>query len=446
MMMMMMMTRRFCCSHKIVFPFFVMSIIFWSLIYNFILVNNVKKEQKNHNYLMNQEEEETLTTLDKNITMPSNCTESQLQMIEKQLDPGFCIRDQKIPWYQRCSITKATKCPTSTWLDDYYSSMSTKTTRSSNNEQPMFLGISVGCNKGFDAINTMRMGTNNPIFDKDEWRSQMMDNSSDLYLSVCAQDKTTQYHIPLSQDDKRNNNDITKIKNGEMHCIEPAVATYQRLKRSADNLNLTKNYGFVVSHAAVANPNETGTIKFPNVTKPGVENGGINNCNDPKLQKYCVDVPLYRLDQYVQKYIPSLLRTKQMATAGVDVGKDDGAAATINILSIDVEGYDYDVLLGSQNIVLHRTEYIELEYNWMGSWKNQRLYDAITMLDSDQYNFTCYWAGQQKLWRITNCYLDYYDHRHWSNIACVSRTKVPKLAQNMEEIFLKTIQDNSTKY
>ena len=109
----------------------------------------------------------------------------------------------------------------------------------------------------------------------------------------------------------------------------------------------------------------------------------------------------------------------------------------IHILQVDVEGYDNNVLQGAGKEVLQRVEYLEFEYNWMGPWKNQHLYDTIEMLD--ELDFTCYW-GVQKLWRITGCWQVYFDIHAWSNISCANRRRVPGLASKMEVVFQQTLK------
>ncbi len=59
-----------------------------------------------------------------------------------------------------------------------------------------------------------------------------------------------------------------------------------------------------------------------------------------------------------------------------------------------------------------------------------------------QFGFTCYWAGfNNTIWRITNCWLDYYEAHFWSNIACVNRNieDVQDIADNMERLFMETL-------
>ena len=116
-------------------------------------------------------------------------------------------------------------------------------------------------------------------------------------------------------------------------------------------------------------------------------------------------------------------------------------AGTIHFLSIDVEGFDFNVMKGGTR-TLARTEYLEFEYHYVGNWAKQSLQDAIKMLDD--LGFTCYWAGKDKLWRLDDsCWLDHYNFHTWSNVACVNRKLNRQLAMNMENTFLKTLAEKN---
>lgn len=62
----------------------------------------------------------------------------------------------------------------------------------------------------------------------------------------------------------------------------------------------------------------------------------------------------------------------------------------------------------------------------------------------------CYWSGgadtNYSLWRITDCYQQYYDYKHYAKIQCVSHKHpdVQILAQRMEAKFLETLQSDKT--
>jgi len=118
---------------------------------------------------------------------PPKCTKDELMKVRHQLPPEFCVKSHTTGefWYQQCSFTAATKCPRATWLDYHYielqkrhmspsSSSSTISNNSSSSSQPPpFLGISIGCNKGFDAIDTLRMGTFDGSINKTDWKTAM---------------------------------------------------------------------------------------------------------------------------------------------------------------------------------------------------------------------------------------------------------------------------------
>ncbi len=322
----------------------------------------------------------------------------------KQLTPGRC-NEKYSAWHQKCSFTKATKCPDSTWLESHYESIhSRKETIAAD-----FVAVYVGCNKGYDAVNALRMGTGNSKYSKSIWANQL----KEIYGSVCDQNKVNEFQLVESG----------TVLGGTVHCIEPVKVNVDRLKDSAKSLGWDGD--FLVTEAAISK--EVGVQYFQGTGAMGVENRGFDACGvlkekDPdEFKKRCMEVPLYSLDYYMEK---------------VAKKKDNGR---IHLLSIDVEGYDFDVLLGGKQ-TLTRTEYLEFEYNWMGSWAKQNLLDAVKMLDD--IGFTCYWAGSGKAWRIDeSCWLDHFSWHAWSNVACVNRLMNEQIAKNMEDTFLMTLSE-----
>ena len=235
-----------------------------------------------------------------------------------------------------------------------------------------------------DAVDTLRMLSGDAKFDKSKWRDTLFQSKTawktDTNAGVCLQAVTPMFEIPEG----------TQAVDAKVHCIEPLPVTARQLSRSAAELGWAPD-GLMVTHAAVAR--ENGMALFPDGGQIGKENNGIaNGCKGN-----CKNVTVYSLDTYVEKFVSP------------DV--------PINILSIDVEGFDSDVILGG-NRTLRRVEYMEFEYNWMGSWKNMPLSTLITHLD--EMGFTCYWPGYDRtIWRITGCFLKHYDLHSWSNVVSV---------------------------
>jgi hypothetical protein len=60
--------------------------------------------------------------------------------------------------------------------------------------------------------------------------------------------------------------------------------------------------------------------------------------------------------------------------------------------------------------------------------------------------FVCYFAGTEDLWRITDCWQDYYNEKHWGRIVCVSahHPDVKGLVDRMEQIFNETLKKSQT--
>ncbi|KAL7502957.1 hypothetical protein ACHAWX_000556 [Stephanocyclus meneghinianus] len=333
------------------------------------------------------------------------CTSEQLAVIQAQLPPNECMINKNQPWVQRCSFTYATRCPDATWLYNYYTHLHRSRKQS---HKRTFVGIFIGCNKGMDAVNAMRMGSGNPIFDKSTWRNSITQNGKvQLSHAVCGQDKSEQFEL-----EDRGGYDNSTF--AQLHCVEAMPGTAIALEESARQLAWDE-HGFVVTHAAMSR--RDGSIPFPRAASVGVENKGIGNCKEGHS---CVNVTMYSLDTFVTKFVPENV--------------------PINYLSVDVEGYDMDVLLGGMEKALSRVHYFEFEYNWMGSWKNQHLLDLVELLDHQ--GFTCYWPGfDDNIWRITGCWLEHYDIHFWSNVACVNRNAegAQSLAKSMEQMFQNTL-------
>ena len=220
-------------------------------------------------------------------------------------------------------------------------------------------------------------------------------------MGACGQEYADQFNVVFPK------------RKGEMHCIEPMPSTFSELDRAGDKLGL-KNKGMVFTHAAISST--SGAVNFPN-TYVGFERSSIRDCNSGAWNgKNCVEVPMFSLDDYVAKYVKG--------------------SGPINILQIDVEGYDFDVLFGASS-VLDSTHYLEFEYHKVGKWGNLHLQDAVRLLDGK--GFTCYWSGEDELWRISGCYFEHYNYFHgWSNVACVHRSQ-KRLYDRMEKVFTDTL-------
>jgi FkbM family methyltransferase len=227
-----------------------------------------------------------------------------------------------------------------------------------------FLALFVGCNKGYDALNALRMGSANPTFDKSTWNTAMTYNSTiTLHNDVCNEITNPQFDIILPLVGVvSNNNEENKEKEKErfvqVHCIEPMPATVKELQRAAVQTGYDK-LGFIVTHAAMSA--NDGHVAFPRASTVGVENKGISNtdCKSSSSSSSssddCVNVTMYSLDSYIQTFIPNTITNSN----------DNEEEIPINYLSIDVEGWDYEVLLGGKQNVLQRVHYLEFEYNWV---------------------------------------------------------------------------------
>jgi len=141
------------------------------------------------------------------------CTDDQMNGINQQLGLDKTCNAH---WFE-CGICSETKCPVSSWIEDFYLEDEGITEDSSS-----FLGVSIGCNKGYDAISTARMGMSNVEFDKNTWQSALGINNE----GVCKQKNAGQPNISKPS------------RQGEMHCVEPMPSTFERLSSAVSALDL----------------------------------------------------------------------------------------------------------------------------------------------------------------------------------------------------------------
>ena len=120
----------------------------------------------------------------------------------------------------------------------------------------------------------------------------------------------------------------------------------------------------------------------------------------------------------------------------------------IHYAQISGTDLDYTMLMKQLRVLLKQVRYLVFEYTWKGDWRdhhdNPKLSNVIQTLKEN--GLVCYWAGDKDsdfaLWRITNCWQDYFDYKTWAHIACVNtlHDDVKGLAMNMERKFLETLQ------
>lgn len=320
------------------------------------------------------------------------CTDDIRNIIEKQLPSDKCIANENRPWTNKCSFSFATRCPKATWVEDHY--------KLNSIELDYFIGISVGCNKGFDALDTMRMGTFDADLDEESWRKARHDEVVDVR---CGLKNYKQFEVAPNM----------KPRAGEMHCIEALPTNFRTLKKTTEAMKFDKK-GFIVSNLAIGGEDGKGYFPSGDGTMEGIENLSLANCEIDTSK--CSKVNIFTLDTYVEKFV-----------------KSENA---INHISIDIEGFDVDALY-SGNKTLDRTEYVEFEYNWMGSWSRNKLSDIIEYFDSK--GFSCFWIGNDELWRITDCWFDHYQLHYWSNVGCAHRNRARSIYNNMELSFQRTL-------
>jgi hypothetical protein len=416
--------------------------------------------------------------------------------------PEACSEDQMGTvrrLFPRGSTSPLTRCPHATWWDEHMyevflqeaaalsdsllassssspPSSSSSSSSLSSSSSPSFvrpnggvrLGLALGCNKGDDAIELLAKLSGNRNISVDTFREEFMRAAQDEAVVAGGDDsqipgRACPVHGSTPLDLYHPLWRIRPAGSPPAHvfCVEAATSTANSLKRARDTMDETWRGQFTVTHAAMGG--RDGTAHFPIVTA-GIESRGLCDGGgegggapgSPAAEPPppgCEAVRMYTVDTYVEEVV----RPKIAGGAPVGAAAEAAAVAAaengrptphngptpppllIDFLLVDVEGFDWDVLgLGGADATLARVKYLEFEYHSMGSWPMYDLSEVTTEL-WEKYNFVCYYAGVGTLWRLTNCFQDYFNDHGWSNVACVSKRLDPVLAERMEATFQRQL-------
>lgn len=331
---------------------------------------------------------------------PPECSAAQMAQLQFQLPAGGCERNKNKAWRRTaCSFSMASSCADLVWFKQFYAQ---------NPVSGIFTSIHVGCNKGYQAVELLAVGSQDPYkYDWKEWKTAFVGGAP----SQVEDNWESCPHAPVAAG--------TDKRPARAYCIEPVPNIFERLQQTKAKMN----FGDELHMQQLVISNVADDILVHNGgDKIGTEGVGLGNwqqaCSNPNGNPDCTQVAVDSLDHWVTT---------------TDIGPTD----PIHYVSLGLQGYDYLALVGSAR-TLKRIHYLELQYHWFGNWGSQSLQDMVVRMK--RKHFVCYWAGDNKLWRITDCYQDHYENRFFANIVCVNVQMAPELAKHMEGIFLKTLE------
>jgi len=129
-----------------------------------------------------------------------------------------------------------------------------------------------------------------------------------------------------------------------------------------------------------------------------------------------------------------------------DMTVPDYLDAALELRGLTNEIKDVVFLMGQDNVLprhgpvtMATTRYVEFQLDWKGVWASDSVNLDYEIDLMRKLGHTCYFAGQDKLWRITDCWMKHYCFKSWARIACVNRVLAPETAETMEQLFLSTI-------
>jgi FkbM family methyltransferase len=406
---------------------------------------------------------------------PKYCSNAQLDKIYSTFKTPFVSSSESKTNAKNTNIRfhtpimKRTHCPNEIWVREYFQNknrrkqnrQNSKDGKNSNSNSNSFLGINVGCNKGLDAIEMARLLSHDTNISVNDWNNALTTLSTSKSSSTSKKAVSRPLcGIPHDMTFPETSSETESGYSGggygggghggggHVHCIEPMPSTVEILKHTLNKLGY--DHTIIVTKAAMSN--YTGTTLFPN-SDSGTEGKSLKHCEGVDVtssdsdsdsdSSSCVKVPVYSLDDYMQEQEQQQQQQQQEIDSNnnnnnnIDPNPNPNPIP-IDMLLIDAEGYDYEVLQGATE-TLKRVTYLLFEVHIVGNWMVHSLSETIDTILSD---FICYWAGNNQLWRITNCINkdleELYEYKSWSNIACVHQREI-ELVNIMENVFKRTI-------
>ena len=235
--------------------------------------------------------------------------------------------------------------------------------------------VSIGCNRGDDLLNMMRV-----------WSR----NASYAYKSIEEEYNTIFQNRRACPFPDYIDPPVSNPRPVQAYCIEAMNSTSSVVQRVFRKQHWDSTIHVVQAAVSSARGKALFPVSFIGQEAMGLDTGGGGAGHEL--------VPVITVDELVM----------------------ENRLSRVDMLSIDTEGNDAKVLLGSIH-TLPLVRFLEFEYHKAGHWGQSDLQLITELLD--QHGFDCYWQGNQgQLWRLTGCWDDsYYSKRDWSNVACVKR-------------------------
>ena len=249
----------------------------------------------------------------------------------------------------------------------------------------------IGGNKGDDCAGWARLLSGDDTLNASAWRAELnrhitgkVDASvRKIGSSACVGE------YPLARQ---------SAVRAHVFCVE-ALPANSRVLGAAVRAAPWSSYMTTIAAAAVSPTQKmaSGTVPFPNWEVFGFESIGLGSrpgIPDAQVEAVTVD----------------------------DLVRSHMSGFTPAVLTVDTEGNDPEVLLGSKQLLASGSVgFLQFEVHSQGAWRRHLLRETIDMLDNHSY--TCFWATQSgALYRITGCWEPRYDQRKiWSNIICADR-------------------------
>ena len=358
---------------------------------------------------------------------PPQCSSEQLEALSQQLPAEGCLQWAEKAWnFDKCSFSSKTTCGNANphWFYDFVHQLPKEET---------FRGIVVGCNKGYEAVELLRIASppSDSLYDLEKWKEEF---SKVEGVSKVLGEVEIDLSIECPADGKAGSNTGASGKKVHVYCIDGMPKTVDQLEKTKKALGYGSELD--ITRSVIGEQLNENGVPVRIADPIGAMIVGHKHWEKKCKQEpeTCTIVPATSIDKFVETK-PDLKATNTDVESGLNTGPP------IHIMSITAEGSDYPILKGAaQN--LGRIQYIDFGYHWNFRWGHYNLKDLIFRLKKK--GFVCYFTGSsgEEMWRITDCWQDHYEKKYKASIGCVN-ANIPAaepLLDKMEDMFLKTLE------
>ena len=305
-------------------------------------------------------------------------------------------------------------CPQDPWI--------AKMAQSTYNDKVVVL-MNVGFNKGYNFAHWINLfsplsNITGPVWYENARKAGVLSNSADD-CGWCDDCKVSYFLKP-------NHSSLTAKKRIMLLGVDLNELNHEMVNKILEYISSNKSFktDSISIHLKLAGvSNENSNFEVPRCK------AGDELCHLPskKMQNLAVvkgskkHIQLLTLENAYRTILANISDLPDTLRESLSKSDFDNGTTLIDMLYVDVEGFDALVMQGARKLFMQKTiRLVRFEYNMIPPWKHMQLKNIV--FDLDVFGYECFFEGQERLWYISgSCWHDSWEFHMWSNVLCIKR-------------------------